>query len=69
MNDARQRRKFNKYVQIIIRAARSIEMFNDNQIYLIYNDLNLEFKRDLHISFDVIDMHLFLNELKNKKKI
>ena len=69
MNNVRQRREFNEYVQIIICAARSVEMFNYNQIYLIYNDLNLEFRRDLHTSFDVTDMHSFLNELKKKKKI
>ena len=69
MNDARRRRELNEYAQIIIRAARSAEMSTYNQIYLIYNGLNLEFRRDLHISSDVIDMHSFLNELKNKKKI
>ena len=69
MNDARRRREFNKYVQIIIRATRFAEMSTYNQIYLIYNGLNFEFRRDLHISFNVIDMHSFLNELENKKKI
>ena len=69
MNDVRRRRELNEYVQIIIRATRSIEMFNYNQIYLIYNDLNLEFRRDLHTFSDAIDMHSFLNEIEKKKKI
>ena len=68
MNDARRRCELNKYTQIIIRAARSTEIFNYNQIYLIYNDLNLEFRRDLHTSFNIINMHSFLNEFKKKKK-
>ena len=69
MNDIHRRRKLNEYAQIIIRTVRSTEMFIYNQIYLIYNDLNLEFWRDLHTSFNIIDMHSFFNELKNKKKI
>ena len=69
MNDARRRREFNEYAQIIIRAARSVEMSIYNQIYLIYNGLDLEFRRDLYTSFSATDMHSFLNEIKNKKEI
>ena len=69
MNDVRRRREFNKYAQIIIKAARSTEMFIYNQIYLIYNGLNLEFRRDLHTSFSATNMHSFLNEIENKKEI
>ena len=35
----------------------------------MYNDLKLEFRRDLNLSINVIDMNVFLIEIKNKKKI
>ena len=69
MNDVRRRCEFNEYVQTIIKAARFAEMSIYNQIYLIYNELNLKFRRNLHTSFKAIDMHFFLNKIEKKKKI
>ena len=69
MDDARRRREPNEYAQTIIRAARSAEMSSYNQIYLIYNGLDLEFRRDLHTPSGATDMHSFLNEIEEKKEI
>ena len=67
MNNARRCRKFNEYAQIIIRATCFVKISIYNQIYLIYNELDLKFRRNLHTSFDVINMHSFFNEIKKKK--
>ena len=69
MNDVRRKRESIEYAQIITRAARSAKMSMYNQIYLIYNELDLKFRRDLPISLKSIDMDSFLFELEFKKKI
>ena len=69
MNDVRRRRESNEYTQIIIRAARLTNISSYNKNFLIYNDLNLEFRRDLILSIEDTDMNIFLTQLKNKKKI
>ena len=38
------------------------------QIYLIYNELNLKFRRDLSKSIEIIIMKTFLQNMKNNKK-
>lgn len=35
----------------------------------MYNDLDLEFRRNLNLSTKAIDLNFFLNEMKAKKKI
>ena len=69
MNDVRRRKKSIEYAQIITRIARSAKMSMYNQIYLIYNGLDLKFRRNLSISLKFIDMNSFLFELEFKKKI
>ena len=39
------------------------------QIYLIYNEFNFEFRRDLNKLTKVIIMNFFLQNVKNNKKI
>lgn len=69
MDDARRRREPIEYAQIITRAARSADMPAYNQIYLIYNGLDLEFRRDLPLPTESTDMDTFLSELETKKEI
>jgi len=69
MNNAQQRRKSIKYAQIITRATRFTNILIYNQIYLIYNNLDLEFRRNLSLSIEAIDINFFLNKIKIKKKI
>ena len=69
MKNARRKRKSMKYVDIIIRAIKTINMIVFVQIYLIYNELNLEFRRDLSKSTKTIIMKIFLQNVKNNKKI
>ena len=69
LNDARRKREIFEFVQMIIRAVKSIEMIIYSQIYFIYNDIKLEFRRDLIKSTESIIMKTFLQKLKNNKKI
>ena len=69
MKNARRKRESMKYVDIITRAIKTTNMTMFAQIYLIYNELNLEFRRDLNKSTKVIIMKIFLQNVKNNKKI
>ena len=69
MKDIRRRREFIEYAQIITRVTWSIEMSIYNQIFLIYNELDLEFRRDLNLSSESTNMNTFLTQIKNKKEI
>jgi hypothetical protein len=44
MNDARRRRESIEYAQVITRATKLANMSIYNQIYLMYNNFNLEFR-------------------------
>ena len=69
MKNARRKRESMKYVDIITRAIKIINMTIFAQIYLIYNELNLEFRRDLNKSTKATTMKIFLQNVKNNKKI
>ena len=68
MKDVKKRRKFIEYAQIIIKTAKFAEMFIYNQIYLIFNDLNVEFQRNLNILIENTKLNAFLQKLDLKKK-
>ena len=47
LRDAINRRKSKKYTQKIIRATKNVEIINvQNQLNLIYNDINIEMRVD-----------------------
>ena len=69
MKDDRRRRKFSKYAHVIIKTAKFIVMNVYSQLWLIYNDLNIEFRRDVRKSIEHIDLNVFLQEMKNVKEI
>ena len=60
IKNVRRKRESMKYVDIITRAAKITNMTMFAQIYLIYNELNLEFRRDLNKSTKTIIMKIFL---------
>ena len=66
MNNVKRRKKSIKYAQIIIRTVKSAKMSMYNQIYLIYNELDLKFRKNLSISLKFIDMNIFFFKLKKK---
>ena len=69
MKNVRKRRKSIEYAQIIIRTVRFAKMSVYNQVYLIFNDLNVEFQKNLDMSTDTTDLNSFLQKLDLKKKI
>ena len=69
MNDVKRKREFIKYVHIITRAIKIINMIVIVQVFLIFNDLNLKFRRHLIKIIDNITMKFFFQNMKNNKKI
>ena len=69
MNNARKIRKFMKYVSKIIRTTKMIVMSIFAQINMIYNDLNLKFRRDMTKFSKFITSKKLLTKLKNNKKL
>jgi hypothetical protein len=70
MNDARRRREPREYASVIMRAARSAELESDaHQVMMIYNDLDLEFQRNIPLPGLITDIQNFLQSLNDKKDI
>ena len=69
MKNVRKHKKFFEFVEIIIRDVKSTIMSIFFQIYFIYNELKLKFRRDLIKFTKNITMNAFLQKLNDKKKI
>ena len=69
LDDARRKREPFEFAQMIIRAAKSTGMTTYSQIYLIYNGIELEFRRDLTKPTESTTMEAFLQELEDNKEI
>ena len=62
MKDARRNREPREYAQMILRAAKSVEMISIfNQLYAIYNELNVKFQRNLMKSIQDTIVNSFFN--------
>ena len=69
MKNVRKHKELFDFVEIIIREVKSIMMSIYSQLYLIYNELKLKFRRDLIKSTKNTIMNDFLQQLDNKKEI
>lgn len=69
INNAKRRRKFIEYTQIITKTTKFANMSMYNHIYFMYNDLNLEFRKDFSLSTKTIDINFFFDKMKIKKEI
>ena len=70
MNDARNRRKSREYVVKILRTIKSAELESmTNQIIIIFNDLDVEFRKNLTKSSNVLFMNFFLRKMNDVKEI
>jgi hypothetical protein len=70
MKNARRRRESRKFVSVIMKATRSTKLKSKtHQIMMIYNDLNLEFQRDISMSTLITQIQNFLQHLDDKKNI
>ena len=70
MKNARRRRKSKKYATKILRIIKSTEFESmSNQVTIIYNELNVEFRRNLTKSINVLSIDSFLREMNEVKNI
>ncbi len=70
MNDARRRRESRKYVEVILRTAKSVELISKiSQIFLIYNEIDVKFQRDISMSKADIKLNNFLTDLNDRKNV
>jgi hypothetical protein len=70
MKNARRRKKSRKYAEVILRAAKFAELtFEINQIFLIYNEIDVKFQRNISMSKVDIKLNNFLIELNDKKNV
>ena len=61
--------KQSKYdVQIVIRLKKFVEFFIYNQLFQIWNKLNVDFQLHITKLINIININDFLRELKDKKK-
>ena len=69
MKDAKRRRKSKEYAAKILRAVKSIEFESmTNQITILYNDLNVEFRKDLTKSMNFLFIDFFFRETNKTTK-
>ena len=68
IKNVRKHKKLFKFVEIIIRDVKSTMMLMFSQIYFIYNELKLKFRRDLIKFTKNTTMNAFLQKLNDKKK-
>ena len=59
MTNVRRKRELMKYVFIITRTIKTIEMNIYFQIFFIYNDIKTKFRRDFQKSTNAIIMNVF----------
>ena len=69
IKNARRQRESFEYAQIITRSAKSCNITLFSQLYTLYNDMNIELRRDLWKSDENIDLNSFLQAMKNNKKL
>ncbi len=70
MKNARRRKESRKYAEMILRAAKSADLTSKiNQIFLIYNDIDVKFQRDISMSKANIKLNNFLTDLNDRKNV
>jgi hypothetical protein len=70
MNDVKRRRKSREYADVILRVAKSTDLIPKiSQIFLIYNEIDVKFQRNLSMSKFDIKLNNFLTELNDKKNV
>jgi hypothetical protein len=70
LKNARRRRESREYAEVILRAAKSAELISKiSQIFLIYNEIDVEFQRNLFMFKVDIKLNSFLTKLNDKKNV
>ncbi len=70
MKDVKRRRESRKYAEMILRAAKSAKLTSKiSQIFLIYNEIDVEFQRDISMSKTDTKLDSFLTNLNDRKNV
>ena len=70
MKNARKLRKSKKYVQKIIRLAKSIQMKSIfNQLNIIYNDVKVKFRKNFKRLINMNTINEYLKEINECKQL
>jgi DNA/RNA endonuclease YhcR with UshA esterase domain len=70
LKNARRRREFRKYAEVILRAAKSAELIPKiSQIFLIYNEIDVEFQRNISMLKTDTKLNSFLTNLNDRKNV
>ena len=68
IRDASSRRESREYAQKILRSVKNTEMtLIKNQLDIVYNDIDLELRRDIKKPENAITINLFLMTLNDCK--
>ncbi len=69
-NDVRRRKEFREYADVILRVAKFADLISKiNQILFIYNEIDVEFQRNLSMSKIDIKLNSFLTDLDDRKNV
>jgi hypothetical protein len=70
MKNVKKRREFREYARMILRAAKSTELISKiSQIFLIYNEIDVEFQRNISMLKTDIKLDNFLTKLNDRKNV
>jgi hypothetical protein len=70
MKDVKRRRESRKYAEVILRAAKFAELISKiSQIFLIYNEIDVKFQRDIFMLKKNTKLDIFLTNLDDRKNV
>ncbi len=70
VKDVKRRRESKEYAEVILRAAKSTELISKiSQIFLIYNDIDVEFQRNISMSKANTKLNSFFTNLDDRKNV
>jgi hypothetical protein len=70
VKDAKRKRKWREYAEVILRAAKFVELISKiSQIFLIYNEIDVKFQRDILMSKVDTKLNNFLTNLDHHKNV
>jgi hypothetical protein len=70
MKNVKRRRKSRKYVEMILRAAKSAKLISKiSQIFLIYNEIDVKFQRNIFMFKSDTKLDNFLTNLNDCKNV
>jgi hypothetical protein len=70
VKNVKRRRKSEEYAEVILRAAKSTELISEiNLIFLIYNEIDVIFQRNICMSKANTKLNNFLTDLDDRKNV